>query len=186
MRQTELLLKYYGESILPLSQVLPKEEADMARYDLGGYPLPYSTTSSLTTSLFPGLAAALRAQKAEDEDPSPGEYYKPSPKTIPPCPKCKSARVFEVQLVPSLINHLSPESLSTTGDEGGKGKGKKSQSEEERKKELERLAKEDNGGDGMEWGTIVVFGCLGDCTGFGEEWVGVEWETTLGPQSRQS
>lgn len=56
--------------------------------------------------------------------------------------------------------------------------------EEERKIELARLAGEGAGGggdglDGMEWGTVVVFGCKSDCIGFGEEWVGVEWETTL-------
>jgi pre-rRNA-processing protein TSR4 len=31
----------------------------------------------------------------------------------------------------------------------------------------------------MEWGTVMVFGCSGDCVGFGEEWVGVEWETMV-------
>ncbi len=31
----------------------------------------------------------------------------------------------------------------------------------------------------MEWGTILVFGCEKDCVGFGEEWVGVEWEQVI-------
>lgn len=55
-------------------------------------------------------------------------------------------------------------------------------SEEERKRELARLAGGVSGQDEvgeMEWGTVMVFGCEGDCSGFGEEWVGVEWEGTL-------
>lgn len=157
---------------------MPRLDPLTSRYDLGGVPLPYSTTSSLTQSLFPGLPAACRAQKAEDDDPSPSAFFKPSSSLVPPCPRCAAPRVFELQLVPSLINHLSPETLSTTGEKAPK-KGKSAQSEEERKKELARLAGEEAGGEGMEWGSIVVFGCKGDCEGFGEEWVGVEWETTL-------
>jgi pre-rRNA-processing protein TSR4 len=69
-----------------------------------------------------------------------------------------------------------------TGKADKKG-GKKGQSEEERKKELAKLAGGDQGGGDelgeMEWGSVLVFGCQGDCVGFGEEWVGVEWEALL-------
>lgn len=110
----------------------------------------------------------------EDIDVSP--YYDPS--AVPPCPKCSSARVFEMQLVPSLITLLTPESMTTTGQKAGK-QSKKTLTEAERKEELKRLAKGENEGDQgeMEWGTVMVFGCERDCTGFTEEWVGVEWET---------
>jgi pre-rRNA-processing protein TSR4 len=87
--------------------------------------------------------------------------------------------VFELQLVPSLISHLAPSTVSTTGDVPAR-KEEKAKSEEERKKELAKLAAgELDGGEGMEWGTIMVFGCQRDCVGLVEEWVGVEWEATL-------
>ena len=59
----------------------------------------------------------------------------------------------------------------------GKAPKKKAQnkSEAERREELRKLA-EGQAVDGMEWGSILVFGCVNDCVGFGEEWVGVEWE----------
>lgn len=110
----------------------------------------------------------------EDIDVSP--YYDPT--QIPKCQHCSSRRVFELQLVPSLITLLTPETVSTTGKVPTK-KEKKAQSEAERKEELQRLAKGEQEGEGeMEWGTIMVFGCERDCTGFTEEWVGVEWEST--------
>lgn len=108
----------------------------------------------------------------EDIDVSP--YYDPS--VIPKCQHCSSKRVFELQLVPSLITLLTPETVSTTG-KIPKKEEKKTLSEAERKEELQRLAKGEDGVEGMEWGTIMVFGCERDCTGFTEEWVGVEWES---------
>lgn len=154
----------------------------------------------------------------EDEDPDANAWasrYDAS-KTVPPCPRCNSQRVFEMQLVPGLISELKVDSLSLSGEKSkserssGKGNKSKAQSEEERKLELavllgrakpEELAKfrarqvqetcsaSSAGGSevdteqavlrgesGMEWGTVMVFGCEKDCVGFGEEWVGVEWE----------
>lgn len=91
--------------------------------------------------------------------------------------------MFEVQLVPSLINILRPHTLSTTGEDGVQGKdiGKdvRNMSEKERKEELEKIAKGEVD-EGMEWGSILVFSCERDCVGVREEWVGVEWEAMLG------
>lgn len=128
----------------------------------------------------------------EDDENSYVKRYTPYP-TVPTCPHCKSRRVFELQLVSSMISYLSPERLSTTGKAPSK-KSKKSTagaSLEERRKEVEALlqGKSVSGQDGveldkaqqgvgmgMEWGSVLVFGCEGDCVGFAEEWVGVEWE----------
>lgn len=65
--------------------------------------------------------------------------------------------------------------LSTDGKAPKKDKaGKKT--EAERREELRRLA-DGEAVEGMEWGSVLVFGCVNDCVGFGEEWVGVEWES---------
>ena len=153
----------------------------MRRYDLGGVPLPYSSASPLYRRLFPG--APTTRTPDEEEEPDFAEFYDMS--TIPPCPQCGGKRVFELQLVPSLISILQPDTLTTTGQlSNGIRKGKQSaQSEEERKMELARLAsgakdKEQGVGE-MEWGNVLVFGCKNDCVGFGEEWVGAEWEANL-------
>ncbi|GMK54497.1 hypothetical protein CspeluHIS016_0110830 [Cutaneotrichosporon spelunceum] len=144
------------------------------RYDFNAVPLPYSSSSPLFKKLFPG--APTRAPSSEEDEVNLAEFYTSKP--VPACSRCGAARVFELQLVPQLINVLRPSSLSTTGKvEEGKDK---EQTEEERRAEILRLAKGEARGDGeageMEWGTVMVFGCEGDCIGVGEEWVGVEWE----------
>lgn len=77
-------------------------------------------------------------------------------KGIPSCQYCGSARVFEMQLVPYLIYELE--------------------------KDNEEAMKLD-GGEGMEWGTVIVGTCGKNCGDdkegkvvFREEWVGVQWE----------
>ncbi|RSH90789.1 hypothetical protein EHS25_009964 [Saitozyma podzolica] len=144
------------------------------RYDLGGVPLPYSSSSPLTKKLFPTLPPT----KPDDEDPPYEEHYTAA--TVPACKACGGKRVFELQLVPSLISVLVPSSITTTGKEPEGTKEVKAMSEAERKEELAKLASgQEGGGEGMEWGTVMVFGCEKDCVGFREEWVGVEWEATL-------
>ncbi|KAL0240642.1 hypothetical protein I308_106440 [Cryptococcus tetragattii IND107] len=148
------------------------------RYELGGVPLPYSSASPLTRKLFPGCEKPL----TKDEELDLSALY--TLKSIPTCPRCGGKRVFELQLVPSLINILRPHTISTTG-EAPKASAPKAATEEERKKELAKLAagvKEETSTDEegeMEWGNILVYGCERDCVGVGEEWVGVEWEATL-------
>lgn len=143
------------------------------RYDFGAVPLPYSSSSALFKKLFPG--APVRAPSSEEEEVYLADWYKPS--FIPPCPRCKGKRVFEVQLVPQLINVLRPSALSTTGAAPVPAPAK-NLTEDERKAELTRLAKGE-GESEMEWGTIMVFSCEKDCVGVGEEWVGVEWEAVV-------
>lgn len=175
------------------------------RYDLGAVPLPYSSNSDLFKRLFKRDAGEDGVDE-DDLEPDVnvfGKKYDPTG-VVPNCPRCGGERTFEMQLVPGLIAELKTEHLSLTGDKKRRGgnKKKKQQTEEERRRELAVLlgrasAKDlpkpaDDGEDerttvereedrlrgetGMEWGTIMVFGCERDCVGFGEEWVGVEWE----------
>ncbi|RXK36268.1 hypothetical protein M231_06472 [Tremella mesenterica] len=166
-------------------------QGHVLRYDLNGVPLPYSSTSKTFKVLWPGVPLP---SKPEDEDELDFEtYYDPS--SVPRC-SCGSKRVFEVQLVPTLISLLSPDTLTTTGKNVVKKKGKLS--EVQRKKEIVKLTRQginnlDEKKDGeseeeeeigeMEWGSILVFGCQDDCEGCKEEWVEVEWEgaLSLGP-----
>lgn len=145
------------------------------RYDFGAVPLAYQSTSSVFKTLFPG--APTKKPSSEEEDPDLSEYY--TEKSIPKCPKCGAKRTFELQLVPQLINVLRPDSFAADGVTVAK-KEAKNMTEEERKKELERIAKgDDANADGvadMEWGSVYVFGCEGDCVGVAEEHVLVDWE----------
>ncbi|KAK4685357.1 pre-rRNA-processing protein TSR4, partial [Tremellales sp. Uapishka_1] len=136
------------------------------RYDFDGIPLPYASTSPLYKQLFP---TATKASAAPDEEFDLSTLY--SPTNIPTCPKCASKRVFELQLVPSLITLLRPENLSSDGRAGQDGQ-KKQVSEEERKRLLAKIAAGEDGEENeMEWGTIMVFGCKNDCVGFSEEYI---------------
>lgn len=42
----------------------------------------------------------------------------PSSDDIPPCPRCKSHRIFEFQVMPQLLNHLGAESIEGALDWG--------------------------------------------------------------------
>lgn len=154
-------------------------EKQVLRYELGGVPLPYASSSPLFKKLFPKAPNMAPKPQGDEEDIDLSPYYDPA--AVPACTRCKGPRVFEMQLVPSLITLLTPDTVSTTGDASAP-KDKKAQTEDERKAELKRLAKgeaaagADEEGE-MEWGTIMVFGCERDCVGYTEEWVGVEWES---------
>jgi pre-rRNA-processing protein TSR4 len=73
---------------------------------------------------------------------------------MPRCGKCGAERVFEVQLTPHAITVLEEQELNL---------------------------------EGMEWGTIIMGVCSKDCAlgeeqgvvGYGEEWVGVQWEESM-------
>lgn len=149
--------------------------AQVLRYDFGAVPLAYQSTSSVFKTLFPG--APTKKPSSEEEDPNLADYY--TEKSIPKCTRCGAKRTFELQLVPQLINVLRPDAFASNGENVVK-KEVKSMTEEERKKELERIAKgDDANADGvadMEWGSVYVFGCEGDCIGVGEEYCLVDWE----------
>jgi len=126
------------------------------RYELEGTPLPYASDSVLD-SLFPLSPAPLLpvTKAAFTVVPPAKRTYNPA--SIPPCPVCKSKRVFECQLMPNLINVLS------TGD--SKDQQKKLTDEERRKLvEQELKGSSSAGRRGMEWGTCLIFSCSKDCS----------------------
>ncbi|KAJ6591843.1 programmed cell death protein 2 [Mycena vulgaris] len=125
------------------------------RYELEGTPLPYASDSVLD-SLFPvPPAPPLPVTKpAFTVVPPTKRSYNPA--SIPPCPVCKSKRVFECQLMPNLVNVLR------SGDADDKSK---KLTDEERRKLVEQELKHgsSDGRRGMEWGTCLIFSCSKDC-----------------------
>ncbi|KAJ7460580.1 programmed cell death protein 2 [Mycena latifolia] len=131
------------------------EGEQCVRYELEGTPLPYASDSVLE-SLFPMPPAPLLpvTKAAFTVVPPAKRSYNPS--SIPPCPVCKSKRVFECQLMPNLVNILR----SVDAED----KGKKLTDEERRKLVEQELKRGSTGGSrGMEWGTCMIFSCSKDC-----------------------
>jgi pre-rRNA-processing protein TSR4 len=151
------------------------------RYDLKGTPLPFAKDPIFDKLFPPPTSDVTTVSKAVfNVSPPVKRTFTPSSDLIPPCPSCKSPRVFECQLMPNLINVLK-----VSQDQ----QDEKRQTNEERKKAVERALKS---GDGMSWGTAMVFSCESDCcliTGEGEakakeakecwreEVVLVQWDT---------
>jgi len=152
------------------------EGEQCVRYELKGTPLPFSS-DEVFEALFPAPPAPLLPVTKPDFKVVhvPKRTYNPS---IPPCPVCKSRRVFECQLMPNLINVLKSTREDTL----------KNLTDEERRKTFERLFKVRSGEEkwGMEWGTCLVFSCEKDCSvddvgtetreSWREELVLVQWD----------
>jgi len=178
---------------------MTNEPEQVIRYDLSGIPLPF-ITDSVYKSLFPlahnlapapgthivvtGAAFMPSSATTTQHDNTKRQY---NPSFIPPCPRCSGPRAFECQLMPNLINVFRAASAS-----GKEKKGK--QTDEERRAEVARFLKgeEEEGGKtgekgSMEWGTCMIFSCVGDCcrtedgkkevkAGWSEEFVLVQWD----------
>lgn len=151
-------------------------------YDFGGNPLPYSSTSKLHATLFgstpkPGTFNPVTAS-APAGAASAAKRGVYDPARVPKCERCAGPRVFEMQLVPGLLNLLRVEQVAMPGAETAAAKGQAG--EDERKRELEALLSAKRKAEdktGMEWGTVDMFSCEAGCGGdWAEEWVGVEWE----------
>ncbi|KAG2366967.1 programmed cell death protein 2 [Suillus spraguei] len=98
--------------------------------------------------------------------------------SIPPCPACKAARVFECQLMPNLINVLR----TSIKDEDAQ-----KLTDEQRMKVVQEALQKNATPDkrGMEWGTCMIFSCEKDCClddhggdkeCWREEFVLVQWD----------
>lgn len=138
-------------------------------YDLQGIPLPYAK-DSVFDKLFP-VPSPKSTTLSQCTVSSPTKpTYSPTSDLIPPCSICQSPRTFECQLMPNLINVLKQPSNSR-------------ESSQEGKTGLETTLK---GGDGMSWGTAMIFSCQQDCCFvddkeakecWTEEVVVVQWDT---------
>lgn len=152
----------------------------MDRYDFGGNPLPYSSTSKLHTALFPsGPKAGTFNPVSAAPTPSTAKRGLYDPTRVPACDRCGGTRTFEMQLVPGLLNLLRVEAIAVPGQEV-MSEGDKKADEAERKRALESMLtdkRKEEDKTGMEWGVVDMFSCEAGCGGeWAEEWVGVEWE----------
>ncbi|KAF7370822.1 putative 20S rRNA accumulation protein 4 [Mycena sanguinolenta] len=133
------------------------------------FPLPPAPPLPVTKAAFTVVPPARRT-------------YDPST-TIPPCPVCKSNRVFECQLMPNLINVLRA---------SGSAEESRKLTDEERRKLVEQELKGGSSGEGrgMEWGTCLIFSCSKDCSladdgkdareSWREETVLIQWGFKIG------
>ena len=122
-------------------------------YEMKGVPLPF-VSDKMFDLLFPALPPeSLLVTKAAFEVVSVKKRIY-DPKSLLPCPLCKSKRVFECQLMPNLINIVQSSETQ-----------KIQLTDEERRRVVEKVLK---GGDatdtrGMGWGTCMIFSCEKDC-----------------------
>lgn len=137
----------------------------ISRYDLKGTPLPFSSRDKLYEQLWPpppptpfttkpGFAAPIIQRPNYD------------PSTIDKCGACGSARVFECQLMPNLINVL----LAQETVAGEPGRNGDSQEQLETEEECKRKRLEVKLNAGMEWGTCFIYSCETDCCEENEGW----------------
>ncbi|KZT54952.1 hypothetical protein CALCODRAFT_370547 [Calocera cornea HHB12733] len=151
-----------------------EEPQQVLRYDLSGTPLPFSSRDAVYKRLFP-VQPIAPGTAVPINGPTPPVKHAYDPSVLDPCPRCGGSRVFEAQLVPNLINILQRRDPPSSN---------KKQSAEERQQELEALLRGKT--DGMEWGTVMVFSCLADCSvdsagvqcseTWVEELVAVQWD----------
>ncbi|KAN0064844.1 hypothetical protein ACQY0O_001901 [Thecaphora frezii] len=95
------------------------EGRQAVRYEFGGQPLPFHGRGQLYKKLWPKDPAAKPSQPVAVTrgafttsgfaSSSGMPAYDAS--CIPPCPACGSARIFEAQLMPNLINLLRPQAI---------------------------------------------------------------------------
>ncbi|KAG0709148.1 programmed cell death protein 2 [Suillus ampliporus] len=125
------------------------------RYELKGIPLPFSS-DKVFDRLFPVPAQdPLPVTKAGFKVvPAVRRSYNTT--SIPSCPVCKAARVFECQLMPNLINVLR---ISIKDEDTQK------LTDEQRMKAVQEVLQKKAASDkrGMEWGTCMIFSCEKDC-----------------------
>ncbi|WFD31483.1 hypothetical protein MSPP1_002520 [Malassezia sp. CBS 17886] len=84
---------------------LGPEARQVVRYEYGGQPLPFSASGPLYRQLWP-----------HGTKDAPGPFDASS---VPPCPQCGAPRVFELQLMPNLVNLLRRDAME--GGEAGGG-----------------------------------------------------------------
>ncbi|KAJ3115687.1 programmed cell death protein [Nowakowskiella sp. JEL0407] len=127
--------KFYNKGFKMFQREFEKNPGQLVRYEFNGTPLHYSASES-------------------DQKLTP-----------PICPHCKSRRVFEFQLMPSVLLILPTEEYAAKRTEknasfGGSGENRMNEF-------IDRYA------NGMEFGTVIVFSCERDCDGSGSSVKGI-------------
>ncbi|KIY52851.1 hypothetical protein FISHEDRAFT_63544 [Fistulina hepatica ATCC 64428] len=132
------------------------EGEQCVRYDLGGTPLPYARDNVYQTLFAASPNVSLPVTRANYVVlPQKREFTTAG---IPNCSMCGGPRTFECQLMPNLINLLSPYLEDATPDPD------KFTSDEERTRRLQATLT-DKTRRALSWGTCMIFSCKKDCAG---------------------
>lgn len=160
----------------------------VVRYEFGGIPLPFHAKGPVYNKLWvPNwpTSTTVSGQAFKNTIKDASRVY--SSDAISPCSACGSRRVFELQLMPNLVNTLRPSSI-VGGQQGEEGEEEKD-AEKRKRREIEEAIghklpdKPDSDGitrskpwkdqtpsklasrSGLQWSTAMVFVCEKDCRG---------------------
>ena len=108
-----------------------RSSSQLIRYEFGGEPIPFSNKGEAYKKLWKRKQTSTVPVEQFNDD-APGT-----------CPVCGSKRVFELQLMPNVVNMLQPEKIQDVESEKDKAQGKKGSAtaedeETKRKREIER------------------------------------------------
>ncbi|KAL1959808.1 hypothetical protein VTO42DRAFT_953 [Malbranchea cinnamomea] len=145
------------KAFLRFSTRLGHNPEQVLRYEYGGTPLLYSTSDAVGRIFASSNSNGSGSGSSSSHIKTTGRGGAAGGNRIPRCESCGRERVFELQLVPHAISVL---------EEGREGIG---------------FGPNDDAG--MEWGTVILGVCAGNCgsdqegvVAWREEWVGVQWE----------
>lgn len=153
----------------------------LVRYEFGGVPIPFHAKGKTYQRLWPKRKPAATLAGVSS---NANEY---SAQSVPSCPKCGGRRVFELQLMPNLVNELRPSQIhgGADGEQNISAAGKED-AESKRRREIEEAlgrklptAPDADGisrdptdqqvqqglarRTGIKWSTAMVFVCEADC-----------------------
>jgi pre-rRNA-processing protein TSR4 len=168
----------------------------VVRYEFGGVPLPFHAKGAAYEKLWPSVkptstTVSGAAFKDLSRRNAPREY---STDGVSRCPLCGSKRIFEVQLMPNLVNSLRVDQIVGGGHERDDDERihDEEDAEKRKKREIEEalghaipdqpdsdgvtrskptLEQEEERSDklakktGLKWSTAMVFVCEQDCRG---------------------
>jgi len=138
-------------AFLAFSKRLKRVPGQVARYAYGGVPLWSIPLPPKNT----GKLQQTRSSKQQKSKKKAQKVYSPLP-VVPPC-VCGAKRVFEFQILPSLLHVLDVDAYATAGSRGKSGDM------------MDLISR-----GGMDWGSIAVYSCSESCDKNREEFIIVQ------------
>jgi pre-rRNA-processing protein TSR4 len=144
----ETRVKDVTQALLRFESIIARCPSQSVRWQFGGQPLWSSTRPENLPPKWPQkrkqndpnskLQVVSRDDDSDDEDEDDGSKKVDVSQYIPKCEHCGAARVFELELLPTLVYQLSASNYVV--DDGSKN-------------------------EGMDFGCVTIFTCLNQCTG---------------------
>ncbi len=153
--QTDTSLNAYGESSSKSeADQLEEEEADQIAFERfkkrsrGGEVIRYRADWYLEDKDLEDKDEEDKDKEEEEEDVILWISSRNKPTSIPPCPRCRSPRRFEFQVMPQLLNDLLIKKKKKKKKFSDFGKSS---------------ADEGDDDDHLDWGTLLVYSCPKSC-----------------------